>query len=98
MAALAYVGDPQTSKLKPAQKGVTALEAILAAVLGWTPILLLTWGQPGLLALPIAACAAAVPALLARRLIGGYTGDVLGAVEQLAEIGLLLGFAIKGVR
>ena len=30
---------------------------------------------------------------LARRLIGGYTGDVLGAVEQMAEIGLLLGLA-----
>ena len=29
----------------------------------------------------------------ARRLIGGYTGDVLGAVEQIAEIGLLLGLA-----
>ena len=29
--------------------------------------------------------------LLARRQIGGYTGDVLGAVQQLAEIGVLLG-------
>jgi adenosylcobinamide-GDP ribazoletransferase len=30
-------------------------------------------------------------AILARRQIGGYTGDVLGAAQQLAEIGFLLG-------
>ena len=28
---------------------------------------------------------------LARRQLGGYTGDVLGAAQQLAEIGFLLG-------
>ena len=28
-----------------------------------------------------------------RRLIGGYTGDVLGAIEQMFEIGFLLGVA-----
>jgi adenosylcobinamide-GDP ribazoletransferase len=30
-------------------------------------------------------------ALWARKLIGGYTGDVLGAIEQMFEIGFLLG-------
>jgi adenosylcobinamide-GDP ribazoletransferase len=30
-------------------------------------------------------------ALTARRLIGGYTGDVLGGVEQACELGVLLG-------
>jgi adenosylcobinamide-GDP ribazoletransferase len=29
----------------------------------------------------------------ARRLIGGYTGDVLGATEQVFEVGFLLGVA-----
>jgi adenosylcobinamide-GDP ribazoletransferase len=29
----------------------------------------------------------------ARRLIGGYTGDVLGAVEQIFEAGFILGVA-----
>ncbi|MDB5503718.1 MAG: Adenosylcobinamide-GDP ribazoletransferase, partial [Tardiphaga sp.] len=28
-----------------------------------------------------------------RRLLGGYTGDVLGAIEQVFEIGFLLGVA-----
>ena len=32
-------------------------------------------------------------AIWARRLIGGYTGDVLGAIEQVFEIGFLLGVA-----
>jgi adenosylcobinamide-GDP ribazoletransferase len=31
--------------------------------------------------------------LWSRRLIGGYTGDVLGAIEQVFEIGFLLGVA-----
>jgi adenosylcobinamide-GDP ribazoletransferase len=39
------------------------------------------------------AVAAAVPALAARRLIGGRTGDILGAVEQMFELGFLLGVA-----
>jgi adenosylcobinamide-GDP ribazoletransferase len=54
----------------------------------------------GLLLLPppvvvIAGAAAALAgagiALLARRRLGGMTGDVLGAIQQLAEIGFLFG-------
>jgi adenosylcobinamide-GDP ribazoletransferase len=36
---------------------------------------------------------AAALAAWSRRLIGGYTGDVLGAIEQVFEIGFLLGVA-----
>ncbi len=32
--------------------------------------------------------------LLARHHIGGHTGDVLGATQQMAEVGLLFGFAL----
>jgi len=32
-------------------------------------------------------------AVLARRQIGGYTGDVLGAAEQAAETAILLALA-----
>lgn len=38
------------------------------------------------------AIAAAIPALIARTRLGGQTGDVLGAVQQCAEIGFLLVF------
>ncbi len=42
-----------------------------------------------LAALVAAACAALAVAALARRQIGGYTGDILGAVQQAAEISIL---------
>jgi adenosylcobinamide-GDP ribazoletransferase len=44
----------------------------------------------GAIALAVAAAAAATAALIAQRRIGGYTGDVLGAIQQTAEIALLL--------
>lgn len=43
-----------------------------------------------LLAAAVAAAAALVIAALARKRLGGYTGDTLGAAEQVAEIGALL--------
>ena len=45
---------------------------------------------PGLLALFVAGMTVWVFRAIARRQIGGYTGDVLGAMEQLAEIAFLL--------
>jgi len=45
------------------------------------------------LALAAAAAATAAMAAWARRQIGGYSGDVLGAVQQLAEIAILLAVA-----
>jgi len=50
---------------------------------------LLLLQEAGLLALIIAGGAAAGLALLARRQIGGQTGDVLGAVEQSAQAAFL---------
>ena len=38
--------------------------------------------------------AAAVLSRMARRLIGGQTGDILGAAQQLAEIAIYLGLAL----
>ena len=42
---------------------------------------------PGLL---LAIAAITLMAVLARRQIGGYTGDVLGAFQQIGEIVMLL--------
>ena len=47
----------------------------------------------GLLALVGAALGTIVIGRLARRQIGGYTGDILGAAEQLAETAILLAAA-----
>jgi adenosylcobinamide-GDP ribazoletransferase len=46
-----------------------------------------------LVAFGCAAAAAAVAAAIARRRIGGYTGDILGAVQQFGEIVILLAAA-----
>ncbi len=43
--------------------------------------------------LAVGALMAIILCRMARRLINGYTGDVLGAVEQVFEIGFLLGVA-----
>ncbi len=53
-----------------------------------------------LLALALAALATLGLARLARRLIGGQTGDIVGAVQQVTEIAVYLGFALAlgGVR
>ena len=64
-----------------------AAAALLIAVL----IALVMLGGTAPAALAAGALAALAGALLARRQIGGYTGDVLGAVQQLTEIGVLFG-------
>jgi adenosylcobinamide-GDP ribazoletransferase len=64
-----------------------ATAAILIAAL--LALILLGGAAPA--ALTAGALGALAVALLVRRQIGGYTGDVLGAVQQLAEIGVLFG-------
>jgi adenosylcobinamide-GDP ribazoletransferase len=59
--------------------GITIVVAL--AALGWSA---------GIIALVISGAAMALPALMARRQIGGHTGDVLGAIEQVGEIAVLL--------
>jgi adenosylcobinamide-GDP ribazoletransferase len=68
-----------------------------AAVLVAALIALALLGQAAAAALLAGAGAAFVVAWLARRQIGGHTGDVLGAVQQLTEIGVLLG-AVAALR
>ena len=60
--------------------------ALLITALAITPVL-------GLTAVAAVALAAAGLAWLARAQIGGYTGDVLGAAQQVAEIAALLTMA-----
>lgn len=50
-------------------------------------------GLPGVVALAAAVAAAAAVGLVARRAFGGTTGDVLGAIEQVAEMAVLLSAA-----
>lgn len=65
----------------------SVLVALAISVLG---LLLLLGPATGLLAILALALSLLFMALLALHQIGGYTGDVLGATEQLGEIAVLL--------
>jgi adenosylcobinamide-GDP ribazoletransferase len=70
-------------------RSVTAGRAVLAGLLAVTIAALATGWWSGPLA-ATALVAAAVVAFFAVRAIGGITGDVLGAIEQLAECAVLV--------
>lgn len=89
MTALPYAGDPDTAKIRPVPQAVSWPEAALALALGGWPLVLLGPSHAAL-AVVLTAAASGVMARVSKRLIGGVTGDVLGAVEQLAEIALLM--------
>jgi len=95
MAVLPYAREPDQAKLGPSPMTVRPHEAAIALALGVAPVVL--WPSHGQAAagLGLAVIGAMGLALVARRLIGGFTGDVLGGVEQIAELGLLLGLTAK---
>jgi adenosylcobinamide-GDP ribazoletransferase len=65
--------------------------ATIAAVIGLT-----SFGPlHGAVALGLAAAAVYAAAAFARRQVGGYTGDVLGAFQQIVEIVMLLAAAVR---
>lgn len=69
----------------------------LAAAISIALLLVLLPLSTAMVAVVIGCAAAAAVAMLARRQIGGYTGDVLGAVEQTVETCLLLTLAVRVV-
>lgn len=99
MAALPYAGDAEHAKAKPLATAVGPRE--WGTALGWALLLgaaAVAWGLPGW---RVAAAALAVAGVLLwmrrwlRRRLGGYTGDTLGAAEQLAELAVLLAMAAR---
>lgn len=97
MALLPYAGDAAHAKAKPLACAVAPRDAILAV--GWCliPVLFLALvGAPAHGRWLAAVGAAAVVLLMRRwlqRRLGGYTGDTLGATEQLGEVAVLLALA-----
>jgi adenosylcobinamide-GDP ribazoletransferase len=91
--ALPYAGDAAAMKVSYADASVSAHDRRFALVVVLCALLPLAfvsiWSViAGLL---LGAALAAGVALWARQRINGYTGDVLGAIEQMFEIGFLLG-------
>ena len=92
ISMLPYAGGISAAKIKPLGYGITRADLAIAAIFGILPLFLLPW-VTALLAFAIAGAASTLAALYARHLLGGYTGDVLGAVEQSYEIAFLLAAA-----
>jgi adenosylcobinamide-GDP ribazoletransferase len=90
--ALPYTGDLPAAKVKPLGGAITRSDLAIAAAFGLLPILLLPHAA-GLWGCLAGLAAASLTAWGAHRLLGGYTGDVLGAVEQSYEIAFFLGAA-----
>lgn len=88
-----YVRDDETSKIKPIGKKGGVADLISAILFGSVMLLFFPWIY----------AAAIVPALLVitfifrkyiTRKIGGYTGDCLGALQQICEVGFYLGVLV----
>jgi adenosylcobinamide-GDP ribazoletransferase len=99
---LPYAGDPEHAKAKPLATQIGG--AGVAVALAWMALLAATllWLLPTLRA-PLAL--SAVAGLLAtlwcarwlRRRLGGFTGDTLGATQQIVELAILLAWlAMRG--
>ncbi len=94
---MAHVGDTATSKSKPLADQIGGRALAAACLWCFAPLALVWQAQTALFLIASvvgsALGAAHVARLLARRL-QGFTGDGLGAVQQLSEIGFYLGAAL----
>jgi adenosylcobinamide-GDP ribazoletransferase len=90
MRWLDYARDDASGKAKPLARSIDNGGLVLAAVFGLAPCVMLA-ADAALAALFGMALTTAASAVYFRRRIGGYTGDCLGASQQLAEIAFYLG-------
>jgi adenosylcobinamide-GDP ribazoletransferase len=97
-----YARANEDSKAKPVAKKMTPLELAGGLLLGALPLLAYAAWQHRPAVLLVLLPLALVKTTLARyfqRWIGGYTGDCLGAIQQVAEVSIylffLIGFAWK---
>ena len=95
--SLPHVGDTARSKSKPLADQISGTALVAALLWCFPPLALVGYAQSALfLVAPIALsalCAAWIARWFARRL-QGFTGDCLGATQQVSEIGFYLGAAI----
>ena len=103
MRTLAYAGDVDHAKAKPLAQRVSTRGAAVA--LGWLVLVSvgLVWIAPGpavgvAVGLSLGGIGALACAGWLRRRLGGYTGDGLGATQQITELLVLLGWLAGSAR
>jgi adenosylcobinamide-GDP ribazoletransferase len=95
LSRMAYKGDVAAMKVAYEESPIRSDEfrfALMVVIVALLPLAFVSFTAvaSGLL---LGGALAAALAAWSRRLIGGYTGDVLGAIEQVFETGFLLGVA-----
>ncbi|MGP1682172.1 MAG: adenosylcobinamide-GDP ribazoletransferase, partial [Giesbergeria sp.] len=94
---LSYVGDSARSKAKPLADQITPLQLATAAAWCACPLVVIALGEGVLFVLFALLLSGVFSVLLARwflRRLQGFTGDCLGAVQQVTEIAFYLGAAL----
>jgi len=90
MAGMSYVREDALSKSKPLATTLSSSSLLVASAFGIGALTVLPWPA----ALAGAAAGFAITTWLARKLqkwLGGYTGDCLGAAQQLSEVAFYVG-------
>lgn len=90
MAGMSYVREDALSKSKPLATTLSSSSLLVASLFGIGGLCLLPWPS----ALAGAAAGFTITIWLARKLqkwLGGYTGDCLGAAQQLSEAAFYIG-------
>ena len=88
--ALDYVRDDDSSRAKPLAVRMGTGNLAVAGLFGLAPLALLPW-EAALAGLALAGLTTFLAARYFVKRIGGYTGDCLGAAQQLSELAIYLG-------
>ena len=97
LATMDYERDDDQAKVRPLTGRLAPGALLFALAFALLPLLWLPWQQAAL-GLLLALLATAWLAAKFRRWLGGYTGDCLGATQQLAEIAFYLGLLAQWPR
>ena len=94
---LPHVGDTAQSKSKPLADQISRRALATAGLWCFTPLALVWQAQAALFLIAAVLCSVLAAGHMARRLsqrLQGFTGDGLGAVQQVSEAGFYLGAAL----
>jgi adenosylcobinamide-GDP ribazoletransferase len=92
--SLDYVRDDDSSRAKPLATRMDAGSLAVAGCFGLAPMAILPW-ESALACLLLAGVTTFAAARYFVKRIGGYTGDCLGATQQLAELAVYVGLLVQ---
>jgi len=89
---LNYVRIDDSSKSKPVGEGISLSSLLIAIIFAFAPLMF--FGIRTLIIIPIIIITQFSLAFWFKKHLGGYTGDTLGASQQISELIILLSFLI----